>query len=214
VTEPPRGRPLWQIGLRTLFLVMTAAAVWIVYVTNRYATENYEERIAAMRPLARELAVKDVAQVAVVKLEPYWYDENRWAVYLPEGKYRLCLATSEVDESGLAPIVASAPISAGRHELTLEQEPSENGWRVTVDSDGVPALTAEEPKAWYPARGSSGGSEFDMSKQVDADKPVVLFRRRFSQPGTGLGSSTPKGPTDGIIVWIERTADDVEEQTE
>lgn len=204
MTEQKPRRRLWQIGLRTLFLLMTAVAVWTVHLSNRSATRSYEERINSMRPLARELSVEDEARIAVVKLEPYWYDENRWALYLPKGRYRLCLATREIDETGLAPIVGSVPLSPGRHVLTLEHDRSDDGWRVAVNGDGMPVLTAEEPKAWYPARGSSGGSEFDRSEQVPPDKPVVLFRRRFTQPGAAGTSRTPKGPTDGIMVWIER----------
>jgi hypothetical protein len=66
---------------------MTAAAVWTVYFSSRSAIRHYEERITSMRPLTRELSVEDEELIAVVKLEPYWYDENRWAIYLPEGTY-------------------------------------------------------------------------------------------------------------------------------
>jgi hypothetical protein len=204
VPEQSRRSPRWQIGLRTLFLLMTAVAVWTVYFSNRSAIRHYQERITAMRPLTRELAVEDEDMIAVVKLEPYWYDENRWAIYLPEGTYRLCLATREVDETGLAPIVASAPLAAGNHVLSLEQNRADDGWNVTIDCDGVTAIDATEPKAWYPASGSSGGSQFDRSEQVTPNQPVVLFRRRFAQPETGGSSKTPKGPTDGIMAWIER----------
>ena len=50
---------MWQIGLRTLLLLVTAVAVWTVYFANRRAIRHQEERIAAKRvgasaPVARE----------------------------------------------------------------------------------------------------------------------------------------------------------------
>jgi hypothetical protein len=194
-----------------MFLLLTAVAVWTVYFSNRSSIRRLEERIESMRPLARELAVKDERQFAVVKLEQHWYDENRWSVYVPPGDFRLCLATRDVDEEGLAPVVASAPLAPGRHVLELDYvavdgASGEGGWRVTVHCDGQEILSAEAPKAWYPSVGSSGGGHFDRMDQLPADKPAILFRRRFNQPGPngmGMGSITPKGPTDGIMIWIE-----------
>lgn len=193
----------WQIGLQSLFLLTTAIAVWTVYYANTREIARLEERIESMRPLARELVVEDEDQFAVIMLEQHWYDENRWAVYVPPGKFRLCLATREVEEEGFAPVVASVPLAAGRHTLALDNVSTKDGWRVTVHADNREILATVAPKAWHPARGSSGGGQFDRSEQLPADKPLVLFRRRFAQPGPGIGSATPTGPTDGIMLWIE-----------
>jgi hypothetical protein len=197
----------WQVGLRSLFLLTTAIAVWTVYYSNTREIARLEERIESMRPLARELVVEDQEQFAVVKLEQHWYDENRWEVSVPPGKFRLCLATREVDETGFAPVIASAPLAAGRHILALDNVSTKDGWRVTVHEGDREVLTSVEPKAWHPARGSSGGGHFDRNEQQPADKPLVLFRRRFAQPGPGNGSTTPTGPTDGIMLWIEPVGD-------
>jgi hypothetical protein len=210
LTETQPKRPKWQIGLQSMFLLVTAVAVWTVYFSNRSAIRHLEERIESMRPLARELVVKDGEQFAIVKLEQHWYDENLWSVYIPTGEFRLCLATRDVDDTGFPPAFSSAPLAPGRHVLELDElsQDSASGnqnWRVAVQCDGHEILSAKEPKEWYPAVGSSGGGQFDTMDQQPADKPLVLFRRRFTQPGPGGRSTTPSGPADGIMLWIEQT---------
>jgi hypothetical protein len=198
-----RDRRRWQVGLRTLFLLMAVFAVWMAYFINRRQNAQLEARINAMIPLAHELIVDDARQIAVVKLEAHWFDENRWDLYLPAGRYRLCLATREIGEMGLAPAVKGAPLAAGRHRLALEQHKDKDVWRLAVTCDGPPVLSVEEPKEWNDDRGSSSESQFDVSEQSPADKPVVLFRRRFMRSDAKGGATSPTGPCEGILLWIE-----------
>ncbi len=141
-----------------------------------------------------------------MKREELWFDENQWELYLPPGAYRLCMATRQIDNHGLAPVVKSVPFFAGRHRLALEQRDLKSGWRVVVTCDGAERIVAEEPKGWDEGSGSTGGGEFSTNAQLPADQPVVLFRRRFSKrvPGqAGSSSQTPNGPTEGLMLWIE-----------
>ena len=62
---------------------MAAIAVWMTCFLNRRQNARLEARIQALLPLVHELVIDDPAKIAVVKLEEYWYDENRWEVYLP-----------------------------------------------------------------------------------------------------------------------------------
>jgi hypothetical protein len=202
-------RRRWQVGLRTLFLLMAAVAVWMAYFINRRQSATLEARIKAMVPLAHELIIEDAKKIAVVKLEEYWYDENRWEISLPDGRYRLCVATRGIDDMGLAPPVKSTPLKAGRHHIELEQRRDHDVWRVTVLWDETALLAVEERKDWDPGHGSAGGGQFARSEQLSPDKPVVLFRRRFMRE-VGKDQitqiTTPPGPTEGILLWIERIA--------
>ncbi len=173
------GRTSWQVGLRTLVLLMAAIAVWMTYFINRRHNAAVEARIKVMVPLAHELIVDDPKAIAVVQLEPYWFDDFRWDISLPDGQYRLCLATRGIDDDGFAPEVKSAPITSGRHQLAIDQQLRSDVWRVNVVWDGRELIAAEEPKDWDAGTGSMGGSQYSLSEQLSADKPAVLFRRRF-----------------------------------
>lgn len=202
--KPPVAKPKrWQIGLRTLFLMTAVIAVWMTVLINREQNKTLEARIKTMRPLAHELVVDDPNQIAVVKQEELWYDENRWDIHLPDGQYRLCVATRDIDQSGLAPVAKSERIEAGRHELELTQRWTSTGWQVNVIQEGATRLTVEEPKEWDPGSGSSGGGQFSLSTQWPAGPPVVLFRRRFTRPDARGQMRTPIGPCEGILLWIE-----------
>ncbi len=100
-TKGPR-RQRWQVGLRTLILLVAAIAVWTTYFLNRHQNAALEARIKTMLPLAHELIADDPKKVAVVKLEENWFDENRWDIFLPDGEYRLCLAMRGIESDGLA----------------------------------------------------------------------------------------------------------------
>jgi hypothetical protein len=203
----PRGaRRRWQVSLRTLVLLMAAIAVWLTWSVNRRQNALLEARIRSMVPLAHELVVDDLGKIAVVKREESWMDDNRWEIFLPAGQYRLCLATRTVAEQGLAPVVSSKPITAGRHDLSLDQKRDGDGWRVTAGWDGQALLTVAEPKEWDAGRGASSDPRFGVSEQVPADRPVVLYRRRFMHETAKGGSTTPVGHTEGILLWIERVA--------
>ena len=185
---------------------MTAViAVWMTVLINREKNKALEAQIATMRPLARELVIDDPNQIAVVKREELWFDDNRWDLHLPAGQYRLCVATREIDQTGFAPVVKSKRIEAGRHGLELKQQQTGTGWQVNVIQDGANRLSLEEPKEWDPKSGWSGGGQYSLSTQLPADQPVVLLRRRFMRPvGTSkTQTAPPRVPCEGILLWIE-----------
>ena len=85
-------------------------------------------------PLAHELIVDNPKQIAIVKLEEYWFDDNRWEIYLPDGRYRLCLATRGIDDDrfGFPVVVKTTSLTSGRHHLALEQKLDKDTWRITA----------------------------------------------------------------------------------
>jgi hypothetical protein len=199
------GRRRWQIGLRTVFLLVAAISVWMTYFINRRENASLEARIKTMVPLAHELVVDEPNQIAVVKLEEHWFDENRWEIYLPDGTYRLCLATRGINEDGLTPIMNSAPLAAGRHHLALEQQLDKDVWHITALGDEARLIALEETKDWSAGSGSIGGGQYSQSEQLAPDQPLILYRRRFMRPPGNGPMTSSVATTDGILLWIERT---------
>ena len=204
----PPARSRWQFSLRTILLIMAVVGVWTAVLINRREIPLLTQRIKLMRPLARELVVKDEDKIAVVKCEETWYDENEWLIYLPSDRYQLSLATQQIDQNQTVPDPAkSVRLPAGQFRLALMQEKHNGGWRVRVTKDGQDLLTIDEPKEWYPSTGSVGGGHYSTTEQIGPPEHVVLFHRRFTRqvtigPGT-TSSQVPKEPSEGVALWID-----------
>jgi hypothetical protein len=195
-----RVRRRWQLGLRTVFLLMAAIAAWLTYFVNRRHNAALAARINAIVPLAHELIVTDPKKITVVKLDEEWIDENRWDICLPDGNFRLCLATSGIDDNGLAPVVKNVPITPGTHRLFLAESRDKNPRQVRVlcdDKEAIAWAAPHDPKA---SRGATSVAGFAQSKQFSPDDPIVLLRRRFHK-ADGRGVS---GASDGVLLWVER----------
>ncbi len=201
---PRPGRRRWQVGLRTLFLLMAAIAVSMAYFINRRHNAALAARIEAMAPLAHELIVNDPKQIAIVKLEDLWMGEDRWEIHVPEGRYRLCLATHGIGQDGFATVTQGAPIAPGRHQLAFEQRRTKDAYRVIVRRDGTELIAREEPSVWDTGHTITTGDNYSTSQQFPPDARVVLLRRRFS-PRNNTSRMTPGGPIDGVLIWIEGT---------
>ncbi len=202
---PHERRVVLQWSLKTLFLLTAVVAVWVAYLHFCYKTPRLKRRIATMQGLACELVINDRQQIAAVRLPQMWSKGQRWDVYLPRGRYVIRLATREVGEEQLAPVVEEKPILAGRHQIELIRSEEDGGRRITVLVDGQGVIDSEEDASWNPGRGS-GGTGVSRTNGKDAAEPLILSRDRFYQPITEGTSQTPEGPANGILLWIEQIA--------
>ncbi len=156
-----------------------------------------------MKRMVRELIIEDPQQVAVVKLPEMWMDDRRWDIHLPEGEFVIRLATRQIDKEGLAPVAAEAPIDSGRHRFELQEDDSEDGWRITVLVDDRPAIEAAEKAGWYPGRGFEGPGGITICEQRPPERPVELERERFTRRTKSGTYMAPEKPTNGLLLWIE-----------
>ena len=200
---PKWGLPRWQVGIRTLVLLMAVIAVAMTVIVDRRQSTALEARIRAMAPLAHELKIVDVNQFAAVKLENLWMDDNRWDVYLPAGEYRLCVATREVGKERVPRPGKSARIKSGRHRLELGFQRQGDLWPIRVASDGEELFAFNESKEWGLSGSSTDPTNFSVSTQQSTGRPLILFHRRYYIMNRQGIADEPPTPSDGLILWIE-----------
>jgi len=185
-------------------MLMTAViAVWLAFAKNYQDNAMLAEQIEVMRPFSHELIVEDPDQIAIVHNDVRWRDEYGWKVYLPRGTYRLCLATREIGKDGQSPIIASAPIEAGARDVVVKQSKTPDGlWLLSVCVDNDQVMEATEPKEWCTELGWHSGPDYRVSSQLPANETAVIVRRRFSEWERSW-VTTPDGPCNGYLLWIE-----------
>ncbi len=187
-----------------MLLLMVVVAGWVPYVRFRQEIPRIEQRIAAMRTMAREFVVEDPTQVAVVHRPQLWYDEYRWAIHLPQGEYRMKLATRDVDEEGFPAAVRQTLLDGGEYRIELRQSEVEDCWKMTITVDDHPVIELVEKPGWPPSHDWSGASPIGNCTQMPPNEPIVLFRRRYMVPtAAGNSTQTPQGPAEGLMLWIE-----------
>lgn len=208
---PAARRSRWQFGLRAMLAVTALVAVWTAHVNNLREIHRLEGRIESLVLLVPELVVVDPSRFALVRLEDRWYDEHRWELFIPEGRFVLKLATRGVGQTTFPADHRSASIPSGRHLLELRQSESGDGRRIDVLVDGSPLLQAVEPADWSPRVGwSSSGMGDGRSEPRRTDEPLILLHVRFHErieDASGWLARPPANPCNGIMIWIERAGE-------
>ncbi|MGN6544687.1 MAG: hypothetical protein ACTHK7_06540 [Aureliella sp.] len=196
-----------QIGLSTLLLATACIATWVSTWLNQRQIERLDKRVTAMKLLTRELVVKDRAQIAVVRQQPEFNDQELWRVYLPREGLRLHLKTGKVPDIGKAvnaqADVAVAPLTGGHHTIELKSTSEDDLWITRVFVDNQPVLTARDPRNWKGTGGYTSSTSFDEQFDFPADQPVVLFHRLFRNPSGKSNSVPPPAFDNGIVLWIQ-----------
>jgi hypothetical protein len=206
---PPRRRRRRfppRVPLRTLVLLVAAAAAWTSFLVESERIDMFDRRIGALRPLDRRLLVDDPARVVVANHGQFYEGvDDDWDIHLPPGSFRLCLATRGVGRAGLAPAVAGAPIGPGRHRVSCQIDPIGNGRRIRVRIDGATALSTEAP--WDETTSFQHFGHFDLSiaraKSWPPDVPAVFHRIGLARRDADGQLRLADGPGEGILLWIE-----------
>ena len=205
--KTPRKRPFRvQWGLRTMFLLTAVVAVWIPFFRLYRENARLRGENRAMQQLgdgyyrefAKELTVRDKQQIAVLRLPTIRYDETRWAIYLPEGRYTMRLATRKIAPQGLAPVFKEALIDSGEHQISLRSPNAIDLWGITVTVDDNPLIEARESSDWD--AWSCGWGGFYDCTQLPPHQPVLLYHGRKPESVT---TNNP-APANGLLLWIER----------
>lgn len=216
-TSPEANRSAWrkrlpQIGLSTLLLATACIAAWVSTWRSQRQIERLDARVTAMKSLTRELVVKDRTQIAIVRQQPEFDDQELWHVYLPSDSLGLHLKTRKVPAMNGAVSSqagdAVAPLTAGHHKIELKSEARESDdgeeeWVIQVFVDDQPVLAVREPSQWKPRGGNTTSSRYDKQADLPADQPVVLFHRLFRNRSSKYSSKPPPPSENGIVLWIQ-----------
>jgi hypothetical protein len=190
VATPPRRQ--WQFSLRTLLLLMAVAGVWLAHYVNRQQIPMLRQRIGMLRPIARELQVKNDNWLAVIKAEPLWKDDHQWDVYVPRDGFELALTLEQLQEENFPAPLHTVPLPAGRVRVALEYlDNHHTGFSLRVILDRREVIAVEKPPGWTANHQGIGPNKFRESQQVPPDEPAVLYRRW----GTNKAGA-------GALLWI------------
>lgn len=194
-TRRPRVSP--RITIRTLLLLIAAAAPWLAYYSGRLAIERHRGVIEVLRQVEPELYPRGGDEYACLKVErndglPEFH------CHLPPGsRYRLALICDGeyfiyrtlVPEHTVA-------LEAGEHWILLD----EGTQRLTVAVDGVVELDVPRRKAELIAGIATGVSDQFDQQWHRVDEPLYLLLRYDWLPKRRGGQQTDRG----IALWIDR----------
>lgn len=205
---PEKRLGMLQWNLQTQLLLTLAVAIWIGFVCYQQQNSDLMRKIAPLQQMAAERLTEDPYRISIVRLPDTWNKEELWEVHLPEGQYRMYLATRGINPTGLAVAREEAPISSGRRRIELRRTEDEGVWSVAVFVDDQIVIQATETSDWNPDAGfvEHGGCS-NLCEQVSPNKPVILVHRRFPQRQIGgTYSTSTENATNGLLLWIERVS--------
>jgi len=203
------SNPRFQFGILTALLVMTAFATWTSWFLSKNDAERLARQLPALRNSARELDIVDVDQYAISRLLADWFGELKWRLFLPDsGSYRVCLATEDIDQSGYPEAEETYELMSGRHncEFRIKKDSGQYVLEFLVDEKVV--LTKIQPTDWNPDRGKSTSGAIGFSQQQPTDQPFQIHRSRFMEPVGEFGAASPQGPSNGVLIWIEKVGNE------
>ncbi len=133
-------------------------------------------------------------------------DPNHWVLTVPNDGYDLCIATRLINDTGLAPIRSSKPLTAGDHDIRLKQSREGEFWIITVTEKSTPLLSVTETVDWFHRPGMLDGYSTNFGLQPhDKTGPGVFYRHRITRQITPDNKIHDPGPYDGILLWLEQT---------
>jgi hypothetical protein len=197
-----------RFSLLTLMLFMVLAAVGIENWRVDREIRKLELKWKVMNSLARELIIHDKNKFAAVARHPRSVGEQTWDVYVPNDRvYNLCVSYTNIEPTGVTQPAESISIAAGNHRIEVQHDwivergaiPGRDESRILLDHSVVAELVR------VAVGNSSGfsGSLVSESEQIPTNQPLILYRRVNSVQTSPQSWTSPTGPSDGCLVWIQ-----------
>ncbi|MCL4203011.1 MAG: hypothetical protein KJ000_10960 [Pirellulaceae bacterium] len=196
-------------------LLAAAVCTWTLYYRLCHDNARLHVGIQTMKDQSRKLRIEHPDRLAVVRLPESWYDETKWDVALPSeeavaaggARYKLCLATREIDlpKKGFPP-AAGFVLPPGRHQIELKTVRKRTGWNIVALLDDQAVIDIREPADWDPGHGGAGsGASWERPYQPGSvTQAVPLYHEVFTMD---TDRSPSEGPSNGVLLWLQPLMD-------
>ena len=200
-TEPSKGnRSRVRFSLRTLLLLALVAGSIILLIFSRMEIDRLVTENRLLRDELGKLTIKDLGKVHVNMVPSHEEYTWRWRVYLPDRRFRICMATAEIPEHGFpADFSSSQSISyVGEHTLIMTVKKDSKQFYFSFNGGGIRSSKPDSNLSWMKSFTSSDTGKASLVA-VDEGKPVILLRLRGNNPG----SRHNPNPCSGVMLWID-----------
>ncbi len=194
---------LGMLSIRNALLLVAVIGVWTSSWLKSRDVVRLNARIAPLLGKARELVVRDTEKFALIERDSGWKNSHEWSIYVPDGRYELCIATNGIEEEGfLNEGVQTKPIAPGMHLVRLDRlSKNEKGWLVRVECDGQEAFHLQQPSEWFDEHEMKHDGNQRISEVFPVDQPLELLRRRYVKRGKNAKDPDIVSKR-GILLWV------------
>lgn len=216
----PRIYP--RISLLTAILLMTIIGLSIVTFRLWLQLEPLRVQVRSMRTELGLLNVEDPTVAQAIQLGTDKVDHWKWRIYLPEGgDYELFIYDGMIpphgfnkswyDEIRKNASGMSTTMNGGEFVFNVELKKEGDRWLV-LTSRGIdrPGSVMSVNGDWLSSERSHGVNSsvgYDAAATYRPGEPIhimTMLEPVVTKKGTSTSWSTPTGPANGIVIWIEQ----------
>ncbi len=188
-----------------MLMFTLCVGIWVAFSANQTENDKLRTKLAILEKLSPELTVVDQTRIAIVCVESKWFSAKRWLAYIPSDRFQLCVATENIDQSGIPPNYESSRLPMGTYEIQIAEQNESDGLRILVSIDGKTCFDNHLKGTGNSGSWTSTRDDMGHSQQFIGNGPIDLHRRRNSIPVPGVSGSTisPTAQSDGVLLWIQ-----------
>lgn len=207
INEPTEERNLshhFRFNLLSLFLIVACAAVWMSYRVNQDHYRQLKNEISGLKAKVGELDVLDPALFASQELPMCWSDKPKWQVWVPDGEFDLCIATSYASP-GVRDALYRSRIAPGMRHISMDAVGKGEEWKigVTVDGQDLPVeMVFPRDKDDYFADNEFGVAAYELFRG-QTNSPAKAGQFEIVDARLPIGKLKPGATSKYVMVWIE-----------
>lgn len=215
-----RFRP--RISLLTVILLTTIVGLSIVTAQLWREVDPLRQQVRSMRAELGLLNIDDPMVAQAIQLGTNSADHWKWRIYLPpQGNYELLVYSGTIPPHGVhqswynairqSASGMSSTIAPGEFVLHVELFKEDSQWNViTTRGEGLNRSVMSVQGDWLSqmtSRGVTSSVSADNAASFPPGQPIHLMTLHepvVTRNGASTSFTTPTGPANGIVVWIEQ----------